>query len=169
MRPCTPTMASQLLPIGPGGLPVATDTDVRLKAWVITPSVRYSLIENDKGTLELLGGARYLWIDVTLKAKFEGPLRPRQGRIEGSGSNWDAIVGVHGRIDLTDKWYLPYYLDVGAGDSDLTWQAFAGAGYRFQKVDGFLGYRYTYWDFDDSGALDDLDLSGPMLGVKFRF
>ncbi len=113
------------LPIGPGGLPVPTDTDVGLKSWIVTPTVRYNLIENDKGSLGLVGGARYLWIDVTLKAKVEGPLETRKRKIEDSGSNWDGIVGVSGQIELADKWYLPYYLDVGTGQSDLTWQASA--------------------------------------------
>ena len=26
---------------------------------------------------------------------------------------------------------VPYYADLGAGDSDLTWQLFGGIGYRF--------------------------------------
>jgi opacity protein-like surface antigen len=156
-------------PIGPGGLPVPTETDVRLKSWVVTPTVQYNLLENDKGSLNLLGGARYLWIDVEFKAKIEGPLDTRKTKIEDSGSNWDGILGVRGQIELADKWYLPYHLDVGTGQSDLTWQAFGGLGYRFKKVDGVLGYRYMYWDFDDNDALDDLNLSGFLAGVRFRF
>jgi len=27
------------------------------------------------------------------------------------------------------KWFVPYYLDVGTGESDLTWQAMGGIGY----------------------------------------
>jgi len=50
-------------------------------------------------------------------------------RAEDSGSNWDAIVGARGAVDLTEKWHLFGYLDIGAGDSDLTWQAMAGIGY----------------------------------------
>ena len=72
-------------------------------------------------------------------------------------------------IDLSDKWYLSCYADVGAGDSKLTWQAWPGVGYRFEKVDVVAGYRHLAWETDDGDTLDDLNFSGPMLGVKFRF
>ncbi len=59
--------------------------------------------------------------------------------------------------------------DVGTGDSDLTWQALAAVNYRFEKVGVVVGYRYLDYDFDDSDVFDDLNLSGPFVGVKFRF
>ena len=69
------------------------------------------------------------------------------------------------RLPLTTGSWGPFISSRGP----ITWQTFARVGYRFKKVDGILGYRYTYWDFDDNGVLDDLDLSGPMVGVKVRF
>lgn len=44
------------LPVGPG-VNITGDADVKLKGWIVTPSVRYSLIENEKGSLNLLVGA----------------------------------------------------------------------------------------------------------------
>lgn len=43
------------------------------------------------------------------------------------------MIGVKGRFDFGDKreWYVPYYADVGTGQSDLTLQVFGGIGYRF--------------------------------------
>ena len=61
------------------------------------------------------------------------------------------------------------HLDIGTGDTDLTWQALAGIGYRFDRFDMVAGYRYLKWEFDDNSALDNLDISGPMVGGKFRF
>ena len=86
-----------------------------------------------------------------------------------SGSNWDAVVGLRGETDLSDRWYLTYYGDVGAGDSDLTWQAAAAVNYRLEKVALSLGYRYIEWDFDDFGPFNDLDLSGAFAGVIVPF
>ncbi|MEZ5592554.1 MAG: hypothetical protein R3F53_18370 [Gammaproteobacteria bacterium] len=60
-------------------------------------------------------------------------------------------------------------MDVGTGQSDLTWQAFAGVGYRFGKLDALMGYRYIDWDFDDNDVFDDLNLSGVFIGAKFWF
>jgi hypothetical protein len=58
---------------------------------------------------------------------------------------------------------------VGAGGSNLTWQALVAISYRFQRVDAVVGCRYLEYDFDDSEVFDDLNLSGPFAGVKFRF
>ncbi|MBW1671251.1 MAG: hypothetical protein JRJ43_02045 [Deltaproteobacteria bacterium] len=59
-----------------------------------------------------------------------------------------------------------------AGDilSDLTWQASASISYRFDKFDTVLGYRYLDYEFDgDAELIDNLNISGPFAGVKFRF
>ncbi|MFC1825261.1 hypothetical protein ACFL9T_21330, partial [Thermodesulfobacteriota bacterium] len=68
-----------------------------------------------------------------------------------------------------EKWYMPFYGDIGAGDSDLTWQAEAGFGYKFKHFDVVATYRYLDWDFEDNSAVDDLNISGPLIGIKFVF
>ena len=139
--------------------------DIRLSAeltgWVITPIVGYNLVETPKGRLDIVGGVRYLNLDMTLGL---GPLGD-----EESSDIWDGIVGIRGNVNLSEKWYLPYHVDIGAGDSDLTWQAMAGIGYRFSKVDVIVAYRYLDYEFDGSYLLDNLNLSGPLAGVKFVF
>jgi hypothetical protein len=39
-----------------------------------------------------------------------------------SVNNWDAIVGLKGRATFGEehRWFVPYYLDVGTGESSLT-------------------------------------------------
>lgn len=59
---------------------------------------------------------------------------------------------------------------MGAGDSDYTWQAMAGVGYRVnQMVDVVAAYRYLEWKFEDNKVIDTLDISGPLVGLKFQF
>ena len=132
-----------------------------LSGWIVTPAVGYNLVETERVRLDVVGGARYLYLELDLGL---GSIR-----VEESGSIWDAIVGVRGSFNLTEKWYLPYHLDVGTGDSDLTWQAVGGVGYKLKWFDVLAGYRYLYWDFEDGKAIDDLDLSGPFAGIKFVF
>jgi hypothetical protein len=132
-----------------------------LTGWIVTPVVGYNLVEKEKFRLDIVGGARYLYLDTTLGL---GP-----GSVDESGSFWDGVVGVRGDVNLTENWYLPYYLDIGTGDTDFSWQASAGVGYRFSKVAVILAYRYLEWDFDDGEALDDLNLGGPFVGAKFTF
>lgn len=147
---------------------VSTYADVDLKTWIISPTVGYRVLENEKGKLRIIGGARYLSLDLDVDVDIatSPPLTPS---ISDSGGNWDGIIGVNGEIDLHKQWYLPFYLDIGTGDSDLTWQAALSVGYRFSSFDVLAGYRYLSWDFDDNPALDDLTVNGPYVGFRFSF
>lgn len=139
--------------------------DVEMEAWIVTAAGGYNLVDTGKYSLDLLGGARYLSVDLPLKTRidqFEYKKTP-------SGDIWSGIIGVRGKADLAENWYLNYYLDAGAGrNSSTTWQALAGIGYQFQKFDAVLGYRYLTYDIDD-GALEDLTVKGPYAGVRFLF
>jgi hypothetical protein len=35
---------------------------------------------------------------------------------------------VKGRFALDEHWFVPYYADLGTGESDLTWQIAGGIG-----------------------------------------
>ena len=138
-----------------------------MKARVVDALAGYNLIENKKGRLDIMGGARYLYLDVKAKLAGPGQLPGVQRKITDSGSNWDGIVGVRGRFDLSEKWYLPYYAELGTGDSNITYQGLAGVGYRFEAVDVIATYRYLKWKFDDNDVLDKLEVERPMIGVKY--
>ena len=83
----------------------------------------------------------------------------------------DGIVGVSGKVNLKYNLYLPFHFDVGTGDTNLTWQAYGGVGYKFKTFDLIAGYRYLTWDFDDEGGgmFNELTVSGPLFGVTFQF
>ncbi len=140
-----------------------------LEAWIVTPMVGYQVLETEKLTLNLLAGARYLWLEAPLKFEFSAPLPPGQRKSSESASIWDGVVGVRGQWKFTDKWYASYHVDVGTGDSDHTWQWLVAAGYRFDRFDAVFGYRYLDWGLDDDAPVTDLNLSGVMAGVKFLF
>ena len=83
---------------------------------------------------------------------------------------WDAVVGIRGKFNLAKRWFMPYVLDIGTGDSDYTWHASGGIGYQFDKFQLLALYRYMHWEFDDSfSLLKDLTLKGPLVGAMFRF
>jgi hypothetical protein len=147
--------------------PVKLKTNVVLKGFITTLGGSYRVLENDTTALSLLAGARYLKLETDLKFDIgQGAIKKK---VSDSGSVWDGVVGIRGQTDLNEQWYLTYYADVGAGESDLTWQILAGVNYRFASVDAALGYRYLEWDFNDNDIFDDLNLSGPYLGVRFQF
>ena len=93
----------------------------------------------------------------------------QQSATSESESLLDGIVGVRGAIKLSEHWYLPYYADIGTGQSDLTWQLLGGVGYRFGWGDIKLVYRHLAYEMDGDKHLEDLTVSGPLLGVGFRF
>ena len=35
------------------------------------------------------------------------------------------------RFGPNREWFVPYYADIGTGQSDFTWQAIGGIGYAF--------------------------------------
>jgi hypothetical protein len=129
----------------------------------------YRLVQTDRFVLSALAGARYLYMKAEVDLDTRAPLPPMRRSVSDSGSNWDGIVGVHGHVNLSENWYLPYHLDVGTGESDLTWQVDAGIGYRFGRFDIVAGYRYLDYEFDDDTIFKNLDVRGPYVGIEFWF
>jgi opacity protein-like surface antigen len=156
------------------GPPLNLDlTNVELTAWIVTPMVAYNVVHSERLDLYLLAGARYLWQEIKAETRTQMFLLPSEkDKTTVSGDVWDGIVGVRGAIPLDEKWYLPFHGDVGTGDTDLTWQVFSGVGYKFTNLDVTLGYRHLEWEFDEDeghGVLENLYVSGPMVGIKYTF
>ena len=147
------------------GIPTKIDVDVKLKGFVATFGVAYRVIEDEMTSLDLLVGGRYFRLDVDLDADVGGS----KSSGSDSGDVLDAIIGSQVTLNLSDRWYLSCYADIGAGDSKLTWQAWPGVGYRLKHVDVVAGYRHLAWETDDGDTIDDINFSGPMIGVKLRF
>jgi len=158
--------------IGPGsGVPLSVHGGLSLKTWLVTGTVGYDIVQTNKARTALIGGVRYLDLATDVSLSVNGPLPPTPppAYLSGSEDFWDVIVGVRGSIMLNEKWYIPYYADIGTGDSKMTWQLYSAIGYRFHWGDIRLGYRYLEYDQDDDKLLQDLKLYGPLLGVGFRF
>lgn len=155
--------------VGPSG---ATrdlfDADMDLKGWVWTLAGGYTVWRDRESHLDLIAGARLLSLDTDLKLTGGGPLQ-QDRKLSESIDLWDGIIGATGRIALNEHWFVPYYADVGTGDSDLTWQFAGGVGYAFDWGDVMLMYRYLDYDQGDDKLLQDVSFGGGMLGVNFRF
>lgn len=137
-----------------------------IQSWILQGGVGYELVQNSHANLSVVGGVRYLSLDTAVNTAFQGT---SVGMRSGSDSLIDGVIGIRGQVTLTDNWYLPYYADIGAGGSNLSYQVFAGIGYRLSWGDIKLGYRSLKFDLDDDKVMQDLQLSGPLLGIGFRF
>ena len=159
--------ASISLKVGPPpGRTVNATADLDFTSWVVNTGIGYDLAEGDWGKLGLIGGVRYLSVDIDGSFGLGGPYPLNRSEFE---EFWNGFVGLRGAIHLNENWYLPYYADLGTGDSDLTWQLFAGIGYRFGWGDVRAGYRYLGFEQDGEGVVEDMSISGPAMGVVFRF
>ena len=162
---------------GPGGresLPIDRNLNVDLRVLVWTGIGSYTVARSPAGTLDLFGGVRYLGLKISTDLSFSGPdgVLGRSGSTSDRINVWDGIVGVRGAVNLGDDghWFLPYYLDIGAGnDSNWTWQGWTGVGYRFDWGDLVLVYRNLSYSTSGDEIVEDLRTSGPALGATFRW
>ena len=158
---------------GPRGETLTTLThqaETSLSTTVWTLAGGYTLSHGAWGNVDLLAGFRYLGMDTELKWQLEGShdRLDRTGKVSRNQEEWDAIVGAKGQIRFGDsRWFMPYYLDIGTGSSNWTWQALVGIGYRFGWGETTLALRSMSYDFDEQDA--DVRFTGPALGVTFRW
>lgn len=168
---------------GPGGRVEATvdveaggGTSLSGMEWTAAGGV--SVARGSTASLDLIGGVRYFTLEAEtawiLEAEVTGPgpgqTFERSGAVSKRVELWDGIVGLRGALSFGGgRWSVPVYLDAGTGSSALTWQAVAGLVYRLSWGDLHLAYRYLAYDMDDDRLLQDVSLSGPAFGARFRF
>ncbi|HET6552231.1 MAG TPA: hypothetical protein VFG49_01725 [Dyella sp.] len=138
----------------------------------------YTLAHGQQGFVDLLFGGRYLWLKGNLNWNFN--LNGNAGNVNLANSGHlnnqthvtDAIVGLRGRWSPFDdkNWFFPYYVDVGSGDSDSTYQLVAGVAYGFSWGDIALVYRdVQYKESASDKSLEKLELGGPAFSLTWHF
>lgn len=150
-----------------GGV-VAVAADVKTRGWVLDAFGARRLVQNQRFELDALVGVRYLELRLDFDLGLAAGRYSVAPGLSKSGVARDGVVGAQGRVLLDGGWSLPYRLDVGAGDSDLTWQVNAGVAYARNRAEVALTYRHMAWEFG-GGALDDSSFSGPQLAATWRF
>lgn len=150
--------------------------NLRLRGWAWGLAGTYALVEKPSYDMQLLGGVRLLKIDTTVDWAFQGnvaslPQFARSGAATVKSDVWDAIIGAKGvmRFGEGGKWFAPYYVDVGTGQSDLTWQAMGGIGYAFSWGEVLGAYRHLDYRFGQDTGMKALSFSGPAIAVGFRW
>jgi hypothetical protein len=158
----------------PGSIQARAEFDLKSVIWTLAGS--YRSVASPAATLDWLAGARLISMDQDLDWEFTGTFGPvtpppLTGSRGASADQWDAIVGIKGRFGFgaDHNWVMPFYFDVGAGDSDLTWQGMLGFGYQFGWGDLGVAWRYLDYDLPSDGPIADLNFNGPALGATFRW
>lgn len=166
-----------------GGSQITTDldvgSDVDMKSFITTFAGGYQIVDEDWVKMDVVAGLRYLWmeadLDWRLSETINGPggghTFPESGSLKEDGDIWNGVAGLRGHFLLgQSSWFIPFHFDIGAGDSDLTWQAFSGLGYSFSdRIQALLGFRHIEFEEDGAQGIQELKLSGPALGVHINF
>ena len=153
------------------------DTETDLSGVVVNLVASRELIRDEHSRIEGLGGLRYFTLDVDLAweltTTITGPgfTFASEGLISGDTDMFDAVIGARGRWDFGagNHWYVPWYVDVGTGSSDLTWQAMAGVGYSFTRAGVLFVWRHLDYERDDDDLLQEISFGGPGIGFTWRF
>jgi hypothetical protein len=150
---------------GPFGNPAEVDAQVGIRAFISTFGGGYQFAGNDRYELNVIGGARYIYLKVPIEV--DDSVTTGDTKVTLGGHNWDGVIGIRGKTTLNEKWYTNYYADIGTGDSKFTWQAKVGIGYKLKKFTATAGFRYLRWNNGSSNELDNLRILGPYVGAKW--
>ena len=111
----------------------------------------------------VIAGVRYFELDPDITFAIRPPIEPSE--------SWtDFFAGVIWRPQLGKRWKFSGRFDIGAGGSDLVWNASALVDYRLGKWAAvFFGYRHLDYDYknQNTGIKYDVSMSGPMAAFRF--
>jgi hypothetical protein len=164
--------------LGGSALPAGVDANVSydLKGWAWTLAGTWRVGSDPASKMDVIAGARLFDLRQTFGYEVTGsvgsiPTAGRAGTSEAKLSNWDAIVGVKGRVALGEgrKWFVPYYADIGTGESDLTFQVMGGLGYSFGWGDIVGVWRYLDYDMKSGKKVESMTFNGPAIAAVFHW
>ena len=158
----------------PAGITANASLDIKGTVWTLAGN--YRVLATPESAFDAFAGARLLSVKERLGWEFSANIGPivgpgQSGNSQAKLDNWDGIVGVKGRFNFgpSGEWFVPYYVDVGTGDSNLTWQGIAGIGYAFSWGEVVGAWRYLDYDLKSGKKIESLNFNGPVVGVAFRW
>jgi hypothetical protein len=147
------------------------DAEVESELTLLTGYAAYRAFDTPEAAIDVGAGIRFGSLDLGID--LNGNLAADQSF--ASSDTWaDPVIAARVLVPFGDRWYGKAFADVGGfgvGDaSDLTWQAYASLGYRFnQRWSAEVGYRHFAVEREVDGRDLELSLSGALVGVTARF
>ena len=169
-----PPRAARLTSAAGRPVDVSADLTLDIESWVWTFGGLYASLTTAY-TADLLFGTRYIDMSNALDWRFDGDVSPaaspdapaRARRPDQLGRRG----GLKGRAYLGDdrRWFVPYYVDIGTGQSKLTWQVNAGVGYQFDWGAVIASWRSGLRLRVQRQSPGGLSFNGPLIGVVFQW
>jgi hypothetical protein len=139
--------------------PIGRTVDVEFESLILEGGAGYEFAD----TWWVIAGVRYFKLDSAITFEILPSIEPSE--------SWgDLYAGVMWRPRLGNRWHFSGRFDVGAGGSDLVWNASAIIDYRLGKWAAILaGYRHLDIDYknNDTGIAYDMSMSGPLVALRF--
>jgi len=138
----------------PGGA-----AEIRIKNLILEAAGGYRVANR----FWVIAGLRYFKLDPTISFNIAPGLDP--------STSWtDAFAGIMWRPRLGERWTLATRFDIGAGGSDLVWNAVAIVDFQIGSWAAvFAGYRHMDYDYSSSSTIltYDVAMSGPVAAFRF--
>lgn len=133
----------------------------------------YRILDTPEYTLDMLGGMRFWHIANSISVTTHHPSIGSHSASYSEAFGWvDPLVGTRIFFPLTDNWSLQSEADIGGFGvgSYLTWSILASATYTFtDALFASAGYKALKVNYDHNGHVYNTLLSGPVIGITWRF
>ncbi|WP_415407395.1 hypothetical protein ACLHDG_02385 [Sulfurovum sp. CS9] len=156
-------------------LPLGGSMGVDFKNYMFELGGAYTFSRSERSQWQGIGGLRYTKQKVKVTVTPALPTLPVLTPLNVSEDWTDFFVGLRNIYKITDKWSLLSRADIGAGGSDLVWNASMIADYRFNEWgSAFIGYKVMDYDYDNGERglntyAYDATLQGPVLGLNIHW
>ena len=159
--------------------PVSSTTlDAEFEQTLAEAFVGYRVFEQNQGEtqfgIDLLGGARYneLTFELDTRASLLGLTTSASRNAE---EDWvDGVVAARVQYGHENGWGVSAWADIGDASDSSSYQLMGIVSYHFKNnIRVYGGYRLYHFEYtgDHEGRRFDVDLdyTGPMIGVAYRF
>ena len=126
-------------------------------------------VDEPQYSIDFVGGVRFSKVSPDLALIVQDTV---VRRANPDASWFDPVIGARTSVQLSPRWSLAAYGDVGGFgvSSDLTYQVLATASYAFNDRWALsAGWRHYGVDYEEDGSVYDVAQSGPIMGVTFRW
>jgi hypothetical protein len=129
----------------------------------------YRVVTWGNTDVEPIIGARWAYQDLEVNTRNGG-----LNLVDSNESWWDIFGGVRLWTHFNEEWTLISRADIGAGGSNLVWNASFIFDYQFRDWGSvFAGYRWMNYDYDNGSGANYYAYNalqrGPLLGVSFHW
>ena len=134
-----------------------------------TLAAGYRVVQEPHFYVDVVAGARAWEISGKANLRFAGtPVENPSFTM-----SWvDPVIGAHAAIRIAPNWSIMLEADVGGFGvgSRFSWQALATVNYSFNDwLSGAVGYRHLDVNYQSNGQVFDAYVTGPIMGLVFRF